>query len=52
MFFYNVIMNNVVISLTVYQKFIKFRRNFNNIKKACIPWEMKIKEIESMFNLV
>ncbi|KAG7318566.1 hypothetical protein KOW79_018321 [Hemibagrus wyckioides] len=33
----------------VMKKWVKFRRNFNNIKKACIPWEMKIKEIESHF---
>ncbi|KAK3538713.1 hypothetical protein QTP86_014310, partial [Hemibagrus guttatus] len=33
----------------VMKKWVKFQRNFNNFKKACIPWEMKIKEIESHF---
>lgn len=26
---------------------MKFQRDFENFKTACIPWEMKIKEIES-----
>lgn len=26
---------------------MKFERDFENFKTACIPWEMKIKEIES-----
>lgn len=29
------------------QKWMKFQRDFENFKTACIPWEMKIKEIES-----
>lgn len=29
------------------QKFIKFKRDFENFKTACIPWERKIKEVES-----
>lgn len=28
---------------------MKFQRDFENFKTACIPWEMKIKEIESKF---
>ncbi|XP_067084561.1 LOW QUALITY PROTEIN: transmembrane channel-like protein 1 [Osmerus mordax] len=31
------------------KKWMKFRRDFENFKTACIPWEMKIKEIESHF---
>ncbi|XP_017306790.1 transmembrane channel-like protein 1 [Ictalurus punctatus] len=31
------------------KKWGKFQRHFNNFKKACVPWEMKIKEIESHF---
>ncbi|XP_069820362.1 transmembrane channel-like protein 2-B isoform X1 [Dendropsophus ebraccatus] len=31
------------------QKWMKFKRDFENFKTACIPWEMKIKEIESHF---
>lgn len=31
------------------QKWMKFQRDFENFKTACIPWEMKIKEIESKF---
>ncbi|XP_044534842.1 transmembrane channel-like protein 2 [Gracilinanus agilis] len=31
------------------KKWIKFKRDFNNFKTQCIPWEMKIKEIESHF---
>uniref|UniRef100_A0A671KKC5 Transmembrane channel-like protein n=1 Tax=Sinocyclocheilus anshuiensis TaxID=1608454 RepID=A0A671KKC5_9TELE len=31
------------------QKWMKFQRDFENFKTACIPWEMKIKEIESHF---
>jgi len=27
---------------------MKFQRDFENFKTACIPWEMKIKEIESV----
>ncbi|XP_078414066.1 transmembrane channel-like protein 2-B [Cetorhinus maximus] len=30
-------------------KWIKFKRDFENFKTSCIPWEMKIKEIESHF---
>uniref|UniRef100_A0A663N0M2 Transmembrane channel-like protein n=1 Tax=Athene cunicularia TaxID=194338 RepID=A0A663N0M2_ATHCN len=30
-------------------KWMKFQRDFENFKTACIPWEMKIKEIESHF---
>lgn len=26
---------------------INFQRDFENVKTACIPWEMKIKKIES-----
>ena len=28
---------------------MKFQRDLDNFKTACIPWEMKIKEIESKF---
>lgn len=28
---------------------MKFQRDFENFKTACIPWEMKIKDIESKF---
>ncbi|XP_051955773.1 LOW QUALITY PROTEIN: transmembrane channel-like protein 1 [Xyrauchen texanus] len=31
------------------KKLMKFQRDFENFKTACIPWEMKIKEIESHF---
>uniref|UniRef100_A0A3Q1FN05 Transmembrane channel-like protein n=1 Tax=Acanthochromis polyacanthus TaxID=80966 RepID=A0A3Q1FN05_9TELE len=31
------------------KKCMKFQRDFENFKTACIPWEMKIKEIESHF---
>lgn len=29
------------------QKWIKFQRDFENFKTTCIPWERKIKEVES-----
>ncbi|TKS79086.1 Transmembrane channel-like protein 2 [Collichthys lucidus] len=31
------------------KKLIKFNRDFENFKTACIPWERKIKEVESHF---
>ncbi|XP_045560174.1 transmembrane channel-like protein 1 [Salmo salar] len=31
------------------KKWMKFQRDFENFKTACVPWEMKIKEIESHF---
>ncbi|KAG5281154.1 hypothetical protein AALO_G00068010 [Alosa alosa] len=31
------------------KKWMKFLRDFENFKTACIPWEMKIKDIESHF---
>ncbi|XP_061762763.1 transmembrane channel-like protein 1 [Nerophis ophidion] len=31
------------------KKWMKFQRDFENFQTACIPWEMKIKEIESHF---
>lgn len=31
------------------QKWIKFQRDFENFRTACIPWERKIKEVESRF---
>ncbi|XP_072549080.1 transmembrane channel-like protein 2-A [Salminus brasiliensis] len=31
------------------KKWIKFQRDFENFKTACIPWERKIKEVESHF---
>ncbi|XP_016147200.1 transmembrane channel-like protein 1 [Sinocyclocheilus grahami] len=31
------------------KKWMKFQRDLENFKTACIPWEMKIKEIESHF---
>ncbi|TRY81953.1 hypothetical protein DNTS_013399 [Danionella cerebrum] len=31
------------------KKWMKFQRDFDNFRTACIPWEMKIKEIESHF---
>ncbi|XP_030325885.1 transmembrane channel-like protein 1 isoform X2 [Strigops habroptila] len=30
------------------KKWMKFQRDFENFKTACIPWEMKIKEIERL----
>ncbi|XP_076854569.1 transmembrane channel-like protein 1 [Brachyhypopomus gauderio] len=35
--------------VTLRKKWKKFQRDFENFKTACIPWEMKIKEIESHF---
>lgn len=32
-----------------FQKWIKFQRDFENFRTACIPWERKIKEVESKF---
>uniref|UniRef100_A0A8C5WA97 Transmembrane channel-like protein n=1 Tax=Leptobrachium leishanense TaxID=445787 RepID=A0A8C5WA97_9ANUR len=31
------------------KKWLKFKRDFENFKTAMVPWEMKIKEIESHF---
>ncbi|XP_059406910.1 transmembrane channel-like protein 2-B isoform X1 [Carassius carassius] len=31
------------------KKIIKFNRDFDNFKTACIPWESRIKEVESHF---
>ncbi len=31
-----------------FQKLIKFNRDFENFKTACIPWESRIKEVESL----
>ncbi|XP_065106087.1 transmembrane channel-like protein 2-B isoform X1 [Paramisgurnus dabryanus] len=31
------------------KKLIKFNRDFENFKTACIPWESRIKEVESHF---
>uniref|UniRef100_A0AAY4DJB8 Transmembrane channel-like protein n=1 Tax=Denticeps clupeoides TaxID=299321 RepID=A0AAY4DJB8_9TELE len=31
------------------KKWIKFQRDFENFKTACIPWESRIKEVESHF---
>ncbi|KAJ7988428.1 hypothetical protein DPEC_G00323450 [Dallia pectoralis] len=31
------------------KKWIKFQRDFENFKTTCIPWERKIKEVESHF---
>ncbi|KAK1892876.1 Transmembrane channel-like protein 2-B [Dissostichus eleginoides] len=31
------------------KKLIKFKRDFENFKTACIPWERKIKDVESHF---
>ncbi|EPY79204.1 transmembrane cochlear-expressed protein 2-like protein [Camelus ferus] len=31
------------------KKWAKFKRDFDNFKTQCIPWEMKIKDIESHF---
>ncbi|XP_026886147.2 transmembrane channel-like protein 2-B isoform X1 [Electrophorus electricus] len=31
------------------KKLIKFNRDFENFRTACIPWERKIKEVESHF---
>ncbi|KAM8960566.1 transmembrane channel-like protein 2-A [Pelodytes ibericus] len=31
------------------KKWLKFKRDFENFKTALVPWEMKIKEIESHF---
>ncbi|KAG8513396.1 Transmembrane channel-like protein 2, partial [Galemys pyrenaicus] len=35
--------------LVQFQKWVKFKRDFDNFKTQCIPWEMKIKDIESHF---
>ncbi|ELK34500.1 Transmembrane channel-like protein 2 [Myotis davidii] len=37
------------VQLTIQPKWIKFKRDFDNFKNQCIPWEMKIKDIESHF---
>lgn len=34
----------------LFQKLIKFKRDFENFKTACIPWERKIKEVESKYH--
>lgn len=34
----------------IFQKLIKFKRDFENFKTACIPWERKIKEVESWYH--
>uniref|UniRef100_A0A3B4B680 Transmembrane channel-like protein n=1 Tax=Periophthalmus magnuspinnatus TaxID=409849 RepID=A0A3B4B680_9GOBI len=39
----------VTLKKEVLCKWMKFQRDFENFKTACIPWEMKIKEIESHF---
>ncbi|KTG32157.1 hypothetical protein cypCar_00038467 [Cyprinus carpio] len=31
------------------QKWIKFQRDFENFRTSCIPWERKIKEVESKY---
>ncbi|XP_066242716.1 transmembrane channel-like protein 2 [Saccopteryx leptura] len=31
------------------KKWVKFKRDFGNVRTQCIPWEMKIKDIESHF---
>ncbi|KAA0716512.1 Transmembrane channel-like protein 2-A [Triplophysa tibetana] len=31
------------------KKWIKFQRDFENFRSSCIPWERKIKEVESHF---
>ncbi|XP_012862966.1 transmembrane channel-like protein 1 [Echinops telfairi] len=33
----------------LFQKWVKFLRDFENFKAACVPWENKIKAIESQF---
>uniref|UniRef100_A0A3B4TDG8 Transmembrane channel-like protein n=1 Tax=Seriola dumerili TaxID=41447 RepID=A0A3B4TDG8_SERDU len=33
------------------KKWIKFQRDFENFRTACIPWERKIKEVESKYSL-
>lgn len=43
---YNVVLH-VQLFLLFCQKWIKFQRDFENFKTACIPWERKIKEVES-----
>ncbi|XP_053429714.1 transmembrane channel-like protein 2 [Nycticebus coucang] len=35
--------------MLVAKKWVKFKRDFHNFKTQCIPWEMKIKDIESHF---
>lgn len=42
-------MQSLNICLFVSQKLIKFNRDFENFKTACIPWESRIKEVESLF---
>lgn len=43
--------NYIHLCFFLFQKWIKFKRDFDNFKTACIPWERKIKEVESMFLL-
>ncbi|XP_038560525.1 transmembrane channel-like protein 2-B [Micropterus salmoides] len=38
-----------VFKVMMTKKLLKFKRDFENFKTACIPWEMKIKEVESHF---
>uniref|UniRef100_A0A8D0HJA2 Transmembrane channel-like protein n=1 Tax=Sphenodon punctatus TaxID=8508 RepID=A0A8D0HJA2_SPHPU len=35
--------------MVIAKKWVKFKRDFDNFKTQCIPWEMKIKEVESHF---
>lgn len=39
-----------IFKLSPIQKLIKFNRDFENFKTACIPWERKIKEVESWYH--
>lgn len=39
-------------SVVLFQKWVKFKRDFENFKTQCIPWEMKIKEVESKLKLL
>ncbi|XP_035302928.1 transmembrane channel-like protein 2 [Cricetulus griseus] len=46
---YRMLMTKLRVLSVSFQKWIKFKRDFDNFKTQCIPWEMKIKDIESHF---
>lgn len=46
-----IILNLLFVFCFLSQKWIKFQRDFENFRTACIPWERKIKEVESKFCL-
>lgn len=42
--------NDLRVLPVYFQKWVKFKRDFDNFKTQCIPWEMKIKDIESEYS--